>query len=76
MVVAYPSVLARIGGAFVDVDFALFPAVSRQAVADELVDAVLTAPSMFARVGLAFVDVAQATRVEVTSRTFASETVD
>lgn len=72
MVSADASVLARVGAALVEVGLAAFAAVPREAVADELVDAVLAAAAVHARVGGALVHVAEAARVVVAAGTLAA----
>jgi hypothetical protein len=76
VVVADAPVLAGIRRALVDVDLALFAAVAGQAVADELVDAVLAATPELARVRIALVHVAEAAGVVVAPGALATETVD
>jgi len=69
-------VLARVGLAFVDVQFATLATVALWTVADELAHAILTTTSVQTRVRLAFVHVAQAACVKVTARTVAFEAVN
>lgn len=76
MVPAQAAVLARVRGALVDVVLALLSAVAGQAVAYELVDAVLAAAAVLARVRLALVHVAETARVVVAPRALAPEAVD
>lgn len=76
MVMTESSVLAGIRSAFVDVHLALLTTITRQTVADELIDAVFTAAAVIARIRLAFVHVAEASRVVVPFGTLATEPVD
>lgn len=68
--------LARIGLAFVDIQFASLAAVAFGTVANELADAILATAAIHARIRFALVDVAQAARVKVAARAIAFETVD
>lgn len=76
MVDAKTAVLAGVRAALVDVSFAPLAPVTGQAVADELVHAVLAGTAVHARTALALVHVAQAPGVVVAAWTLAPETVD
>ena len=75
-VAAGASVLAGIGLALVNVQFASFAAVAFGAIANELAHAVFTAAAIHAGIRLAFVHVAQAASVEIAAGTIAFESVD
>lgn len=67
--------LTRIGIAFVDILFAPFTSVAGRTMADELVDAILTATAIHAGTRRTLVHVAQASRVVVAAWTLAFETI-
>lgn len=71
MVVARAAVLAGVRTALVDVGLASLAAVSRQAVADELVHAVLASAAVHTGIARALVHVAQTPGVVVAARAFA-----
>lgn len=66
--------LARVGAAFVDFDFAALSTVAGRTMAYELIYAILTS-AVDARIGSAFIYIAQATCIVIPSWTFAFEAV-